>query len=1287
MKKAFLIITLLLFYTQVEAQIIVDNTTYTNTELVEDVLVNSTCAGVRNIAWSTGAAANQNGIAYFTHNFSGFPIREGIILSTGNALNAAGPNDNVDSGDTIGTPSDPDLVAAMAAAGSPAATYSDVTWLSFDFVPQAGFISFEFLFASEEYNGDFECSFSDAFAFILTDTITGTVTNLAIVPGTTSPIQVTTVRNPPASATCNPVNPTFFGQYNLLNHTFGAFIPNVGSPAASSPIQFNGQTKIFRAESTVITNRNYNIKLVIADATDQIYDSAVFIAGGSFDVGADLGLDRTLVGGNPLCEGDTYTLDASVAGAALSYQWNRNAVPIAGATNATYTATTTGNYSVNINYTATCSTIASVFLEFTSPASTTPTDMQACGTGGSAVFDLSSKTPEVLGALNPANHIVTYHESQTDAEAGINPIPNPAAYTNTVNPQTVYARVSENTFGCASIEPFDLIISNITAGTPMDMIACDVDNDGLFDFDLSTQDADMAGTNAAGSVNITYHLSQADADAGTGAIGPIYTNTTSPETIYGRVELITDTSCYDTASFDLILNPTPVVPTITDFVGCSTIDANTTIFALSDKDTEILNGQANVAVSYHSSQMDADIGANPLPNGYANVSNPEVVFVRLENTIGNCVSTGTFNLVVNQQPVANATTDLVLCDDATNDGTEVYDLSQVRSDIIGANNPASFIVTFHPTAGDAAANTGSLPDMFSNTTSPQTIFVRLENDQNDTCFDDTITFDLILNETPVAATAPANLELCDDNNPGDGTETFDLTAVAGTITGSQNFADVTISYHTSQNDADMNLAAIMNPAAFDNTSNPQTIFIRLENNTTTCFNTDTSFDLIVNDLPVVTAPSLYDLCDDNTIDGFTAFDLSTKDNEITGGTSGVTVFYYATQLDADNRMNELTGSFTNTVNPQTLFVVVENDTTGCENFTTLDLEVIDAPQAATAQAIILCDDNNTGDLVETFNLTDNEATILNGQSGITLTYHNSQADADSSSNAIGNPTSFDNSSTTQTIYVRVENVTGCFNTTSFDIIVNEVPVPQLFDLYYLCLDENGNILSTDNSPPTLDTSLSAAGLNFSWSLDNVTLPSETGATLTATAVGMYTVTVTNSATSCSSSQTTEVRQLGPPDNFGATVTTRYFDEIHRIEAFANGPATQYIFSVDDGPWQYNGFFNDVSPGPHTVFIQDLDGCNTVEVPVDVIGYPRYFTPNNDGYHDTWNIIGINDEPTTKIYIFDRYGKLLKQMNPDGPGWDGIFNGQPLPSSDYWFQVEYIENGSSKTFGGHFALKR
>jgi gliding motility-associated-like protein len=91
--------------------------------------------------------------------------------------------------------------------------------------------------------------------------------------------------------------------------------------------------------------------------------------------------------------------------------------------------------------------------------------------------------------------------------------------------------------------------------------------------------------------------------------------------------------------------------------------------------------------------------------------------------------------------------------------------------------------------------------------------------------------------------------------------------------------------------------------------------------------------------------------------------------------------------------------------------------------------------------------------------------------------------------------------------------------------------------------------------------------------------------------------------------------------------------------------------------------------------------------VNIIGYPTYFTPNGDGIHDTWNIVGLDS--SAKVFIFDRYGKLIKQINPIGEGWNGNLNGQPLSATDYWFTVDYTESqtGESKIFKSHFSLKR
>ena len=116
-------------------------------------------------------------------------------------------------------------------------------------------------------------------------------------------------------------------------------------------------------------------------------------------------------------------------------------------------------------------------------------------------------------------------------------------------------------------------------------------------------------------------------------------------------------------------------------------------------------------------------------------------------------------------------------------------------------------------------------------------------------------------------------------------------------------------------------------------------------------------------------------------------------------------------------------------------------------------------------------------------------------------------------------------------------------------------------------------------------------------------------------------------------------------------------------------------------------FEGVEAGIHTVAVGDEEGCTYLETNVLVIDYMKYFTPNGDGYNDTWNIIGLNAQHNAKIYIFDRYGKLIKQLDPLGQGWDGTYNGQTLPSTDYWFTVDYTESQQQKQFKAHFSLKR
>jgi gliding motility-associated-like protein len=143
-----------------------------------------------------------------------------------------------------------------------------------------------------------------------------------------------------------------------------------------------------------------------------------------------------------------------------------------------------------------------------------------------------------------------------------------------------------------------------------------------------------------------------------------------------------------------------------------------------------------------------------------------------------------------------------------------------------------------------------------------------------------------------------------------------------------------------------------------------------------------------------------------------------------------------------------------------------------------------------------------------------------------------------------------------------------------------------------------------------------------------------------------------------------------------------------ISVFVTGEGV-YDYALDNpaGPYQESNIFENVSFGFHTVFVRDIENdCGTVNEIISVIGFPKFFTPNGDTFNPTWQVKGIssNFQPNSQVLIFDRYGKLLAEIDPLGPGWDGTFNGFNMPASDYWFVVS-LEDG--RTFKSHFALKR
>jgi gliding motility-associated-like protein len=440
--------------------ITVNTTQYTNQELVTDVLIQSTCATVSNITWSTGTTVATNGIGYFNRGESDFPFEDGIVLVTGSATSTVGPNTNILSGGGLG--GDADLSAILAAqTPSLTGTLNNATKLEFDFVAIANQVDFEFMFASEEY-GTFQCNFSDAFAFILTDITAGTpAINLAIIPGSVPPIPVSVVniRDGQYNTSCFPpsVNVAYFGNY--YNNPAGVL---------GAPINFNGITIPMVASSTVVPGHTYHIKMVIADYNDTVYDSAVFLKGNSFNFGnIELPDDYLIADGTALCLGDDVILDSGLDPALYDIQWSNGAVEIPGATNPTLIISESGIYFISAAYIGTdCETIESIVVEyFTDAIAGQPADLILCDAAGQGIFNLTSTKDFILAPFPIDTHTLDYFVTEADAIANNSSAAltqaEAEAYLGS-NGQEIFVRVNLLTTSCFQIVSFNLIVQDLT---------------------------------------------------------------------------------------------------------------------------------------------------------------------------------------------------------------------------------------------------------------------------------------------------------------------------------------------------------------------------------------------------------------------------------------------------------------------------------------------------------------------------------------------------------------------------------------------------------------------------------------------------------------------------------------------------------------------------------------------------------------------------------------------------------------------------------------------------------
>ena len=639
----------------------------------------------------------------------------------------------------------------------------------------------------------------------------------------------------------------------------------------------------------------------------------------------------------------------------------------------------------------------------------------------------------------------------------------------------------------------------------------------------------------------------------------------------------------------------------------------------------------------------------------------------------------TFNLTIKNNEISS---------DFTNETFTYY------TSLVGANTADATLKIATPLA-------------FTNTTPfVMPVWARIMNKNG--CFR-TAQITLQVLATQIPTTFNRAFEVCDDlldlngannanNNKRDGVATFNFNSVTTDIqallptTGIYN-----ITYYRNQADALAELNAITDISNYRNIGYPNTqqIWGRVDSNLdNACFGLGPYVTLTVEKLPFANPVTISRQCDDNQ-DGIYTFNTASLQSTLLGTNQSfpVTVTYF----DASNNpLKDANGilitspfpaSFTST--SQIIKVVVTNNTTlKCFDETNIQFIVDDLPEAFAVPISLttICDDELdplVQDGIYAFDTSTFQTTILNGQMGMVVKYF------DGNGNPLSSPLPNPFVTRTQNVSVVVENPINntCIATVIIPFIV--YPLPNI----NLNTDGSEDNLVCQNDPTffrQLDAGIQDGSpitdYAYIWSKDGAVLSTKIDYTLDVNEEGLYTVEVINTS-GCSRTRTIKVTASDVAHIDSILIADMTDKNTVTVNVSGLG---DYEFSLDEpsGYYQDSNFFDDVPAGIHTVFINDKNGCRPiVSRTIAVVGVPKFFTPNGDGYNDYWSIKGVNDSFNTNsiIYIFDRYGKLLKQWVPSSSdGWDGTFNGINLPSDDYWYTIKLEDGREAK---GHFSLKR
>ncbi|MCV6629345.1 MAG: T9SS type B sorting domain-containing protein [Flavobacteriaceae bacterium] len=673
--------------------------------------------------------------------------------------------------------------------------------------------------------------------------------------------------------------------------------------------------------------------------------------------------------------------------------------------------------------------------------------------------------------------------------------------------------------------------------------------------------------------------------------------------------------------------------------------------------------------------VETDLNEGPGPNGNSyvksvDVSPGEVYFLvidrpegkspfRLNWTGSAMLGNGAFK----PGPDARKAPNLEKC---SLNGSAAFDLDAQTSFI---HNDPNLEISYHLSRADAVDHINVLLSPYTSNIPYQKIFARVYNPFTK-CFSIT-DFDLTISGAPNIA-SPPTFSLCDTG--GNQTEVFNLQSNTTEILNGLNNSDYNISFHLTENEAKNATNAL--PTNYN--SGSRTIYSRVEDKTDVdCFSV-VPVELELYDLPTANDYTLVQ-CDidlQNSTDGITTINLEQAINAIGGGNTDLEYFFYES-IAAQNANTFITNitSYINAYDNQLLYVKTVNDN-GCENFAELRLDVDPTFSSLDiSKTYYQCDTKTNPSQAEaSFDLE-----IIRAQyPGLDVYIYATREDA-----AIENkPLSGIYTTSSTTIFVRLESNNNCEGVEQIELKVQPTPEVNIDDHYLLCT----------NAPP-LQLSAALGFDRYRWVKIVGNSEQEVGQQINVDIqeIGNYRLYLSyiyNNDGEMVHCESKKDFSVGASNN--ATIEEiriRDLQSNNTIEILVSGEGN-YEYSLDEafGPYQNSNYFENIAPGLHRVYIRDKNGCGLSEREIAIIGYPKFFSPNGDGINDYWQILGVNENfhQKTEVYIYDRFGKVLAQLNQKDWSWDGFFEGKPLPASDYWFRI-FLEDG--REYQGHFSLLR